>query len=122
VGQQRDAYRADVEELLAVCADLQVAVQTIKSLARRRWPADHTGRRFSWYEPIEDPEAMGRAVRWVLGNPQVFLNTSSDGRLLAATLDAAGGDGPVPTDDEMRRDVAELGAETLFDGTELERI
>jgi aryl-alcohol dehydrogenase-like predicted oxidoreductase len=122
VGLQREAYRADVAELLTVCADLDVAVQTIKSVARRRWPADHTGRRFSWYEPIEEPAAIGRAVRWVLGNPQVFLNTSSDGRLLAAALDAAEGDGPVPTDDEMRRDVAELGAEPLFDGTELERI
>jgi len=122
VGLQREAYRADVDELLAVCADLNVAVQTIKSVARRRWPADHTGRRFSWYEPIEDPEALGRAVRWVLGNPQVFLNTSSDGRLLAAALDTAEGDAPVPTDDEMRRDVADLAAEPLFDGTELERI
>jgi aryl-alcohol dehydrogenase-like predicted oxidoreductase len=122
VGLQREAYRADVDELLALCAEQQVAVQTIKAVARRRWPDDHTGRRFSWYEPIEDPAAIARAVRWVLGNPQVFLNTSSDGRLLAAALEAAEDDGPVPTDDEMRRDVTELAAEPLFDGTELERI
>jgi aryl-alcohol dehydrogenase-like predicted oxidoreductase len=122
VGLQRDGYRADVDELLAVCAERQVAVQTIKAVARRRWPDDHTGRRFSWYEPIEDPAAIARAVRWVLGNPQVFLNTSSDARLLATALEAAEGDGPVPTDDEMRRDVDDLAAEPLFDGTELERI
>src|SRR5688500_6388410 len=53
VGLQRDAYRADVDELLARCAEQQVAVQTIKAVARRRWPDDHTGRRFSWYQPIE---------------------------------------------------------------------
>ena len=121
VALQDDAYRADVEELLAVCAEQQVAVQTIKYVARRRWPDDHTGRRFSWYEPIEDPAAIVRALRWVLGNGQVFLNTSSDGRLLAAALEAAEADGPVPTDDEMRRDVTELAIEPLFDGNELER-
>ena len=30
-------YRADVERLLEVCADREVAVQTIKSIARGRW-------------------------------------------------------------------------------------
>ena len=51
-GLQDPAYRADVEALLAVCAERQVAVQTIKAVARRRWPADHEGPRYSWYEPL----------------------------------------------------------------------
>ncbi|HEX8803042.1 MAG TPA: aldo/keto reductase, partial [Acidimicrobiales bacterium] len=88
VGLRDPAYRADVEALLAVCAERQVAVQTIKSVARRRWPDDHEGRRFSWYQPIEDAGALDRAVRWVLGEPQVFLNSSSDARLLVPTLEA----------------------------------
>src|SRR5215472_7212135 len=33
-----DRYRSDMEALLAVCAQRGVAVQTIKSVARRRWP------------------------------------------------------------------------------------
>ncbi len=33
-----DGYRADVEALLGVCEQRGVAVQTIKSVARRRWP------------------------------------------------------------------------------------
>src|SRR4029453_3623961 len=36
VGTRDDAYRAELEELLAVCAERGVAVQTIKSVARRR--------------------------------------------------------------------------------------
>jgi aryl-alcohol dehydrogenase-like predicted oxidoreductase len=122
VALQDPAYRSDVEHLLAVCADQKVAVQTIKSIARRRWPADHDGPRYSWYEPLTDPAAVGRAVRWVLANPQVFLNTSSDARQLRATLAAAADATPAPTDDELQADVDAEGIEPLFDGAALERI
>jgi aryl-alcohol dehydrogenase-like predicted oxidoreductase len=122
VAMQDPAYRAEVEQLLAVCAGQRVAVQTIKSVARRRWPDGYGGRRFSWYEPLADDGAVARAVRWVLANPQVFLNTSSDARLLPATLGAAADAAGAPSDDEMRADIAAHGVEPLFDGTELERI
>lgn len=122
VALQDAAYRADAEELLAVCAERQVAVQTIKGIARRRWPDDFEGRRFTWYEPVSDADAIGRAVRWVLGHDQLFLNTSSDARLLEAALVAAGTPGRVPSDDELQADADALGVEPLFDGGELERI
>ncbi len=122
VAVQDDGYRADVEALLERCAEARVAVQTIKSIARRRWPEDHTGPRFSWYEPLADEGAATRAVRWVLADPRVFLNTSSDARTLRTILDAADGELPRPTDDELLADVAEHGVERLFDGAELERI
>src|SRR5262245_12101851 len=123
VGMTDPAYRADVEELLAVCAERGVAVQTIKSVARRRWPEDHEGPRFSWYQPLTTDDgdaALGRAVRWVLGNPQVFLNSSSDARLLPAILAAAESvdEAPRPTDDEMAADVAAQDAVPLFDGSD----
>jgi aryl-alcohol dehydrogenase-like predicted oxidoreductase len=121
VGLQDDAYRADVEELLGMCADRGVAVQTIKAIARRRWPEGYDGRRFSWYEPVTDPDAIARAVRWVLSHDQLFLNTSSDATLLAPALAAAAAGGPAPTDDEMQADVAEHRIEALFDGKALER-
>jgi hypothetical protein len=117
-----DPYRRDVEELLAVCAERGVAVQTIKGVARRRWRPDHEGRMFSWYEPITDEGALGRAVRWVLGNPQVFLTTTSDAGVMARVLDAAEGDLTRPADAEMAADVAALDMAPLFDGSELERI
>jgi aryl-alcohol dehydrogenase-like predicted oxidoreductase len=37
---QDPSYRADVDELLELCAERNVAVQTIKSIARRRWPEE----------------------------------------------------------------------------------
>jgi predicted aldo/keto reductase-like oxidoreductase len=114
-------YRHVVERLLGLCQERGVAVQTIKSLARRRW-SDDTEPRFSWYEPIGDGDPLVRAVRWVLANPAVFLNTSSDARLLASTLQAASTAGTVPTDAQMQADVEALGIVPLFDGDSLERI
>ena len=120
----RDAgYRADVEALLTRCADRNVAVQTIKSVARRRWADDDAGPRFSWYQPIGDPGALARAVRHVLARPGLFLNTSSDARLLRPILEAASDTtSPRPTDAELEADVLAEGIRPLFDGTALERI
>lgn len=116
------AYRADAEALLAVCRSRQIAVQTIKSIAVGRWPRDYDGPRFSWYEPLEDPEAIGRAARWVLGEPDIFLNTTSDARKLPLILDAASEPAARPTDDDMRADIDSFGITPLFDGADLERI
>jgi aryl-alcohol dehydrogenase-like predicted oxidoreductase len=122
VALQDPAYRADVEALLEVCAARQVAVQTIKAVGRGRWPDDHTGPRHSWYEPVTDPDAIARSVRWVLGHEQLFLNTSSDARLLPAILAAASPLEAAPTDAELDADVAAHGIRPLFDGGALERI
>jgi aryl-alcohol dehydrogenase-like predicted oxidoreductase len=122
VAMQDDEYRADVEELLGVCAESDVAVQTIKGVARRRWPDEHDGPRFSWYEPLDAADAISRATRWVLANPQVFLLTSSDVRVIPAVVDAVERGGGTPTDVEMDADVDAFGIEPLFDGGTLERI
>jgi hypothetical protein len=116
-------YRADVEALLELCGERQVAVQTIKSIARGRWSGSREGK-FSWYEPLTDAAAIGRAVRYVLGNPQLFLNTTSDATLLPSVLTAAAeaGDIGIPDAGELRADVEAFGITPLFDGNALERI
>jgi aryl-alcohol dehydrogenase-like predicted oxidoreductase len=121
---QDPGYRADVDALLAVCDERGVAVQTIKSVSRRRWLPEHQGPRYSWYEPVDDADVLTRAVRWVLADPRLFVNSSSDARLLPAVLAAAEGaaDAPVPTDDQMQADVAAQGMRPLFDGGALDRI
>jgi aryl-alcohol dehydrogenase-like predicted oxidoreductase len=114
-------YRADFERVVALCNERRVAVQTIKSLSKRRW-VDDTTPHFSWYEPLVDPDAVARSVRWVLGRPDVFLNSSSDAHLLRMTLTAASEPAPVPTDADMQTDVEAQQIEPLFDGGRLERI
>ena len=120
---ERPDYRADVEALLELCAERNVAVQTIKSIARGRWEGSREGK-FSWYEPLTDPAALARAVRYVLANEQLFLNTTSDATLLPEVLSAVdeAADFAVPTDAELRADIADFGITSLFDGAELERI
>lgn len=86
---QDPVYAASFEALYQKCRSRDIAIQTIKSIARRRWQPDDESKRFSWYEPIRDPQALRRAVHWVLARPGVFLNTSSDATLLRTTLEAA---------------------------------
>ena len=114
-------YRRDVEDLLSICAERHTAVQTIKSVARRRWTDDREPH-FSWYEPLADADALQRAVHYVLGRAQLFLNTSSDARLLRPILDAANRGGAAPSDEAMTADVVRFGIQPLFDGGDLERI
>jgi aryl-alcohol dehydrogenase-like predicted oxidoreductase len=118
-------YRADVEALLAVCEERAVAVQTIKSIARRRWsdPTSPEARAsHSWYEPLRDADAVGRAVRYVLAQELLFLDSSSEFEVLRAVLQAADSAARAPAEDELRRDLAVLQMVPLFDGGALERI
>jgi aryl-alcohol dehydrogenase-like predicted oxidoreductase len=116
-----DAYRADAEALLELCATRNVAVQTIKSIAKGRW-TNQDEPHFSWYEPLTDAAAIDRAVRYVLSNGRLFLNTSSDARLLPMLVAAASGDLTPPSDVQLTADEEQFGITPLFDGAELERI
>jgi hypothetical protein len=88
-------------------------VQTIKAVARRRWPAPPE-RAFSWYEPLRDADAVRRAVHFVLARPGFFLNSSSDATLLRTILDAANEAAAVPPRAALAADVARFGMEPLF--------
>lgn len=118
---ERPDYRADMESLVELCAERNVAVQTIKSIARGRWAGSREGK-FSWYEPLTDPAAISRAVRYVLSNAQLFLNTTSDASLLPIVLEAAASDMTAPSADELRADIDTFGITSLFDGGALERM
>ncbi len=106
-------YAADFEALLAICRKRRVAVQTIKSVARRRWP-EEPERRFSWYEPLRDPDAVRRAVHFVLARPDLFLDTSSDATLLRPILEAASQPLDAPDPAALEADVARFAIEPLF--------
>ena len=97
---QSDRYRATFEEVLAICRERGVAVQLIKAVARGPWAtADRT--HATWYQPLEAQEDIDRAVQWMLGVPDVFLNTVGDLALLPRVLDAARRFERRPDDDAM---------------------
>ena len=97
---QNGAYAADVEALLTVCGERNIAVQTIKSLVRAPW-GDRDPTRTTWYEPLEEQADIDLAVHWVLGRPGVFLNTVGDTHLLPKVLDAAARFEAAPSEERM---------------------
>src|SRR5918995_1230299 len=115
-------YRAHFDALVEECRERGVAVQTIKAVARRRWPADSDEPHYAWYQPLPPGPALTRAVAFVLSRPGLFLNTSSDARLLDAIVAAASGPIEAPREEDLDADVAEFDMAALFDGRELERI
>ncbi len=112
--QLRDpAYAADVAALMALCRERGVAMQAIKSITLRPWQGDRPTSPTTWYEPLSDQADIDLAVRWVLGEPDVFLNTVGDVDLLPKVLDAAARGGVRPSDAQMdqlvrRNDMAPL--------------
>jgi aryl-alcohol dehydrogenase-like predicted oxidoreductase len=115
-------YRHHFEALMEECEARQVAMQTIKAVARRRWPADSDEPHRSWYEPLPPGPALARAVAFVLSRPGLFLNTSADTSLLDAIVAAASGPVEAPSAEDLEADADAEDMSPLFDGQELERI
>ena len=85
---QDEQYAREFEELYELCQEKGIAMQTIKAIAQRRWDETDDAKRFSWYRPIREEEALTRAVHWVFRRPNLFLNSSSDATLLKTVLEA----------------------------------
>ena len=107
-------YMADFEELLGVCEERGVAVQTIKSITRAPWANDAERHAATRYEPLTDADAIDTAVTWVLGRPGIFLNTVGDIHVLPTVLAAAHKFTDRPDDDAMARLEEAWGMEPLF--------
>lgn len=107
------SYAADFEALLEVCAERDVAVQTIKALARGPWQADAPRRYATWYQPLDDMAAIRTAVHWTLNRPGLFLNTVGDPTLLPHVLEAAATFTPQPQP-TLDTAMAALRTEPLF--------
>ncbi|MFQ6101994.1 MAG: aldo/keto reductase [Anaerolineae bacterium] len=111
---QNPRYAADFEALMTLCQERNVAVQTIKSIARGPW-GSKTRTRTTWYEPLENQAAVDKAVHWVLGRPGVFLNTVGDVQLLPRVLEAASRFQTAPPEEEMKELVAQQRIVPLFE-------
>ncbi len=110
---QNPQYAADFEALVALCRERDVAVQTIRSIARGSWGSKtrtHTTR----YEPLENQTAIDKAVHWVLGRPDIFLNTAGDVKLLTKVLKAANRFQEAPSEEAMKELVARQKIEPLL--------
>jgi hypothetical protein len=106
-------YAKRFEALATACAERNVALQTIKSLALRRWDGrTHTAA--TWYEPLREQADIDLAAHWVLGRPEAFLLTSGDVEILPRVLDAVERFERRPSDEEMAGLTARRGVAALF--------
>lgn len=104
VTYQTPKYSADFETVVAMCQAKNVAIQTIKAIARKPWGLTQTRTNTTWYEPFTEQSEIDLAVSWVLSREEVFLNTVGDISLLPKVFSAA-------EKFEASRPQAEIGAE-----------
>jgi aryl-alcohol dehydrogenase-like predicted oxidoreductase len=110
---QDSGYAADFDRLMAYCREHDIAVQTIKAIARGFWgkkPHDHN----TWYEPVTDQQAIKKLVHWVLGWTDVFLITVGDIQELPEVLEALASFESQPAAEEMVKLVREEGLTPVF--------
>jgi aryl-alcohol dehydrogenase-like predicted oxidoreductase len=113
---KNEEYRAGFFKLKEYCDRNQIAVQTIKSIARQPWAGrDRTAT--TWYEPLTDEQDIKRAVSWLLSHDGLFLNTVGDSSVLPGVLEAASNPGPRPSDADMEAMVAARGMQPIFTAT-----
>lgn len=111
--EQNRNYKDNFWDLVHVCRERNVAVQTIKSLVHSPW-RDKTQTRSTWYRPLEEQSSIDLAVHWVLGQEGLFLNSAGDTNLLPKVLDAAERYTVKPSEKLMLDKMRELGMEPLF--------
>jgi aryl-alcohol dehydrogenase-like predicted oxidoreductase len=110
---QNPYYAENFDALQATCAERGVAVQTIKSAARRPWRGrEHT--HATWYEPYQDQDALDLSVWWALGREGTHVISLGDTDVLPRVLDAASRFEDVPTDEAMAALSARTEADPLF--------
>jgi aryl-alcohol dehydrogenase-like predicted oxidoreductase len=110
---QNAFYASAFNNLLSYCQERNIAVQTIKSIARGFWGTKKRTH-VTWYQPLTDEEAIAKHVHWVLGRAGIFLITVGDMQELPKVLSAAAGFKSPPPDDEMTMLTEKQGIEPLF--------
>jgi aryl-alcohol dehydrogenase-like predicted oxidoreductase len=97
---QDPRYAKTFNHLASTCAQRNVALQTIKSLAYRPWEGREKTAS-TWYEPLTEQDDIDKAASWVLANEQAFLLTTGDVEILPKLLDAAERASGRPSDEQM---------------------
>ncbi len=114
VMKRTERYAADFERVVGLAREKGVAIQTIKSIMRGPWGSAERSRS-TWYEPLEDQSDIERAVHFVLGRGDVFLNTVGDIHMLPKVLESASRfAGYGPSDDEMSNMLGERRMSSMF--------
>jgi predicted aldo/keto reductase-like oxidoreductase len=110
---QNPQYAKNFEDLMRLCQERNVAVQTIKSCTRGAW-GDKPHTAATWYEPYTEQDDIDNAVWWVLSRPGIFLNTPGDIHILPRVLDAASRFPQGMTQAQLDERMEQMQPEALF--------
>lgn len=110
---QNQQYARDFENLMLVCQERKVAVQTIKTITRRPW-GERPQTSATWYEPLEDQADINLAVHWALARADVFICTAGDLSIMPKVLKATNQPGVRPSDVLMQRLLEQREMTPLF--------
>ena len=111
---QNKKYAETFDQLLKVCKERNVAVQTIKSVARKPWDSDPKTHNTFFYQPIESQNDIDKAVHWSLGLEDSFMITAGDIEILSKILIASKSYKNRPKDSEMKLLADSLNMKQIF--------
>jgi aryl-alcohol dehydrogenase-like predicted oxidoreductase len=114
ITMQNPKYLSKFNELIKLCKERNIAVQTIKSVARRPWEDRPKNYNTYFYQPFETQSAIDKAVHWSLGLDNSFVITAGDMNILPKILDAAKRFNKQPSDEEMNEFVSEYDIQQIF--------
>lgn len=111
---QNSGYATNFDELITICRERHVAIQTIKSIARH--PIGKNPRTYHtyFYEPLETQDAIDKSVHWAMGLPESFVITAGDMHFIPKMLEAANRYRQRPPDAEMMALVEEDDIQPIF--------
>ena len=81
-------YRTDAEQLISICNEKDVGIQTIKMIARGGWGAGHKDLG-TWYDPHRTQKEIDTALWWQLSQPIHTAPSCGEYKLLKKVLDSA---------------------------------
>ena len=107
-------FASDFYELLKICREQNVAVQTFQSIAWR--PIGKGERKYNmhFYEPLESKEAIEKSVHWAMGLKDSFVITAGDIQFIPKMLDAAERYEERPSDEQMKTLVEKYDIQPIF--------
>jgi len=110
----QNPYYADAfERVAALCQERNVAMLTIKSIARSPWWGRERTRS-TWYEPFSEQSDIDKAVHWVLARPGIHFATAGDMSLLPKVLEAADRFTAKPAEAVMQEQLTRLEMRPIF--------
>ena len=81
-------YRTDAEQLVSICNEKDVGIQTIKMIARGGWGDGHKDLG-TWYDPHRTQKEINTALWWQLSQPIHTAPSCGEYKLLKKVLDSA---------------------------------